>query len=1305
MKHVNLKFVEILMIIVCMLAASEVTGFAYNPDAGLSAASVKKFGRVENGSGSMAAKMARVRMPFIANKRQMDESVLFYANTFGGTVFVTREGKIVYSLPFREKEENAGKAPGEAPGLPGSDKIKKITKGVALREELVKGSVKRIRGEGAAATKVTFLKGRDPSKWKRDVGAYEMVSLGEVYDGVDVKLRAHGNNVEKLFFIRPGADPGAIRIRLEGAGGLKITDAGGLELETALGSVSFTAPAGRQEVDGTQRPVEVDYVVEGDAYGFKVGKYDGTRELVIDPLLASTFVGGGGYDEGRALALAPDGSVYAAGFTQSIGFPTTTGAYDEDFNGSRDIFVLKMDGDLTTILASTFMGGGDEDKCLAMALGPDGSVYIGGETLSDDYPTTPGALAEARDHDGMDAIISRLSGDLDTLLASTLLGGLEDDIIMALALDSGGSVYAAGSTASSSFPTTPDAYADALKAGSEAFVSKLDGGLATLSASTFLGGSGDDFAYALTLAPNGSVYVTGRTASRDFPATPGANGETYNGGTCDAFISRLNGDLTALLGATLLGGEEYDEASDAVMDPAGNIYVVGRTYSPDFPTTPGAYCKTPDALGNLFVSRLDGALATLSAATLLHGKTQILGNAVALGPHGSVYVSGSTYSREFPTTAHAYANAFNDYSDGFVTKLDPDLTSLSSSTFLGGDNFDYIWSLAVDPAGSAYVTGATRSMDYPTTPGAYESNPGAGWDLFVSKLDSDLSAAPYPPFIEVMEPDGADDRVNLVKTGTYTIRWEDRASGDGAVSLYYDTDDNGSDGALIVGGVAENDESDQYVWDVSALPEGVYYVYAALDDGVHPTAAAYSAGPVEIIHNEPPVIQVLAPDGTHSADLVFSIVWSDFDPDDAAAVSLYYDADDHGEDGSVIALAMNEDDETDQYAWDVSALPEGNYWVYAVIDDGINPPVVDYAAGPLTVHHPPRLTISLPSGGLVSRPGLGTFTYSLGAIAPLRAAPAPGHEFVEWTGDVATVADVHAAATTITMNGSYTIAAGFAKNQAPSIQVLAPDGAGDVVADSFVIGWSDSDPDDDASISLHHDTDNAGENGVLIADAIRENDGANQYTWDVSALPEGSYWVYAVINDGINPPVVDYSAGPLTVRHNCRLTISPPSNGLVGAPGPGTFTYSFGAVVPLTAAPAPGHVFIEWTGDASTIANVYDATTTITMRENSSVAAIFAINQAPAIQILAPDDAGDDADASFLIRWSDSDPDDDASISLYYDTDDAGRCGVLIVDAIRENDGADQYTWDLSMLPEGEYWVYAVIDDGANAPVVDYGAG
>ncbi|MCP4693525.1 MAG: hypothetical protein GY859_36150, partial [Desulfobacterales bacterium] len=283
--------------------------------------------------------------------------------------------------------------------------------------------------------------------------------------------------------------------------------------------------------------------------------------------------------------------------------------------------------------------------------------------------------------------------------------------------------------------------------------------------------------------------------------------------------------------------------------------------------------------------------------------------------------------------------------------------------------------------------------------------------------------------------------------------------------------------------------------------------------------------------NYAPTIQMYEPNGDDTADAVFFINWTDYDADDDAIVSLYYDTDGVGQDGVLIVTSIREN-AADGFSWDVSGLANDDYYVYAVIDDGVNPPVVDYSDGPLTVYHPPtyhELTITSTFGGSVTAPGEGAFVYLAGTTVQLVASPGAGPEFVNWTGDVSTVADVNAATTTITINGHYAIIANFAVNDPPTIQMYEPDG--DDAADAvFFINWTDYDADDDADVSLYYDTDGVGQDGVLIVASIKEN-AADGFSWDVSGLANGDYYVYAVIDDGVNPPVVDYSDGPLTVSH------------------------------------------------------------------------------------------------------------------------------------------------------------------------------
>lgn len=355
----------------------------------------------------VAKRMAWLSIPFIKNEGQIPtteegrEGVRFYAKTFGGAVFITKDGEIVYSLLKRTGD---GQSEDEGEG-----------EGIALKETLI-GNKKphagqcfdRDRalspeGEGESITRVSYFKGNDPSKWQTNISTYDMVSLGEVYDGIELKLKAYGNNVEKFFYVQPGAESKDIRLQIEGGKGLKINENGELEVETELGTVKFTKPIAYQEIEGKRVDVEVAYdleVVSDQAltpeltYAFNLGDYDKTKTLIIDPLLASTFIGGSGGDWSNwsnSITFDSSGNIYVTGVTWSSDYPITPGAYDTSFNGNGDVFVSKLNSTLTTLLASTFIGGSSYDYGNSIVLDSSDNVYVTGETSSSDYPTTPGA--------------------------------------------------------------------------------------------------------------------------------------------------------------------------------------------------------------------------------------------------------------------------------------------------------------------------------------------------------------------------------------------------------------------------------------------------------------------------------------------------------------------------------------------------------------------------------------------------------------------------------------------------------------------------------------------------------------------------------------------------------------------------------------------------------------------------------------------------------------------------------------------------------------------------------------------------
>ena len=800
-------------------------------------------------------KTAKLQMPFIANNGQTNGRVKFYANTFGGTVFVTKDGEIVYALPmvahasplvhydidknetgytgltgFSGKEgqcivhralctmyayctwnfpvyyseTNSPLKRGTHPLIPSREGIGVCnttpttrrdtercvpTTTVALKEQFVGAKVKTIQGEEKSITKVNYFKGNDSSKWKTDISTYDFVNLGEIYKGIELKLKAYGDNVEKLFYVKPGADPEQIKIKLSGiqpsgnppplspsgrgtggcpplagaggglgARGLWVNEHGELEVETELGTVKFTKPVAYQEINGKRVEVEAAYVIRdretspvkqtdtdnGHAsrtYGFTVASYDRTHDLIIDPLLASTFLGGSSGDYGYSLVLDKSGNVYVTGTAGSTDFPTTNGAYDTSSNGGN-VFVSKLNSGLTSLLASTYLGGTDGGSGgRSITLDTSGNVYVTGWTAgSTDFPTTNGAYDTSSNGGGI--FVSKFNSELTSLLASTLLG--ESGYGYSLALDTSGNVYVTGLTDSADFPTTSGAYDTSFNGSQyDVFISKLNSGLTSLLASTYLGGTYNEVGYSLALDTSGNVYVTGYTKSTGFPTTNGAYDTSYNGG--DAFVSKLDSGLTSLLASTYLGGSDNvgDECYSLALDTSGNVYVTGMTYSTDFPTTSEAYDTSYNGYGDVFVSKLDGGLTSLLASTFLGGTNgEDYGYYLVLDTSGNVYVTGKTESPDFPTTSGAYYTTRHFSFDVFVSKLNSGLTSLLSSTFLGGSSGDYGYSLALDTSGNVYVVGYAKSTDFPTTSGAYDTSNGGSEVVFVSKLDGNLSASP-----------------------------------------------------------------------------------------------------------------------------------------------------------------------------------------------------------------------------------------------------------------------------------------------------------------------------------------------------------------------------------------------------------------------------------------------------------------------------------------------------------------------------------------------------------------------------------
>jgi hypothetical protein len=580
------------------------------------------------------------------------------------------------------------------------------------------------------------------------------VELGEVWGGVGVTLRAAGETVEKIFTVSPGARVSAIRMHLAGASGVTVGANGRLVVRMGAHRLSFSAPMAFQERGGIRHAIPVTYLVSGSTYGFRLGRHDETRPVVIDPVLESSYVGGSEADRIDAITVLPaTGDVLVAGATLSTDLPGTAGGAHSASLGDADAFVARFDPTLSTLLQVTYLGGSGGDEILSIAVHPGtGQVYVGGVTSSPDFPGTAGG-AQPEFHGYPDGFVARLDPSLTRLYGATYFGGVYEDRVVAVAVHPAtGEIYAAGQTQSPDLSGV-EGGAQAAPAGSfDGFVARFDPRLSTLIQATYLGGQNPDYLRAMAIHPaTGDIYVAGQTMSpQDFPASEGGANVSPPGGNgnFDAFVSRLDPTLTQILQTTFIGGGGGDDILGLAVAPNGNLVVGGWTQSLDFPATSGAAQTTAGGGGDGvdgFVARFDASLTALLEATYVGGADDDYVDAIAVNPaNGDVYAVGQTYSEALPGISGGVDDVYGSGGDAFAARLDPGLTQIQT-TYLGGSDADVANAAALDPAnGELILAGATSSTGFPGAAsgarGAYAGGSAFGGDGFVSRLPASLRA-------------------------------------------------------------------------------------------------------------------------------------------------------------------------------------------------------------------------------------------------------------------------------------------------------------------------------------------------------------------------------------------------------------------------------------------------------------------------------------------------------------------------------------------------------------------------------------
>ncbi|MFL5804112.1 MAG: Calx-beta domain-containing protein, partial [Roseiflexaceae bacterium] len=625
---------------------------------------------------------SRLPLAFVPNRGMVDARARFLVHGGTGTLFFTPE-EVVLALP------DASAA--------------------------ISTTVARVRYEGAnphprlaAGNQLpgvaNFFVGNDPARWQADLPTYTGISYAALYNGIDLHYDGSEGKLKSTYIVAPGADPAQIRWRYVGAADLRVDSAGG-DLIVRMPSPSASrngrtlieqAPVAWQDINGRRVAISARYAVDSNGrVSFVLGNYDPTQPLLIDPILTySSYLGGAGGDDGQGIAVDASGNIFVAGSTRSSNFPTSASTFQSSRNGAQDAFVTKLNPSGSTVLYSTYLGGSLEDEAHAIAIDSSGMIYLTGETRSTNFP-------------------------MKNALDSTFGGGT------------------CGSNPCN-----------------DVFVTKLDpalSGSSQLKYSTYVGGNGEDIGFGVAADSSGNAFVTGLIAG-GLPI-PSKTFDSSYGGANDAFVIKLKTTVTSSgtgsnLYATYLGGTGDDQGNGIAIDSSGNVYVAGETASSGGSST-GYPTKNPYQPSNggsddVFVTKLNPnttGTSSLLYSTYLGGNADDDGNAIALDSSGNAYVTGFADSSNWPTVT-PWQSSKAGLKDVFLAKVNTaasGVPSLTYSTYIGGTNEDRGLAIARDSAGLIYLTGLTRSSDYPLE-NPVQASFGGGTCGTVSCTDSFVTA-------------------------------------------------------------------------------------------------------------------------------------------------------------------------------------------------------------------------------------------------------------------------------------------------------------------------------------------------------------------------------------------------------------------------------------------------------------------------------------------------------------------------------------------------------------------------------------
>ncbi|MCW3084963.1 MAG: repeat-containing protein [Bacteroidetes bacterium] len=711
---------------------------------------------------------------FAENKKQWNKDILYRAQLDGGLLFLEKNA-FVYNFYDKEtlRKNHLGK------NTSGKYNIRSHAFRMTFVNALptVQSSARQVTPDYC-----NYFIGKDKSKWAGNVQNFREINYEQLYPGVDLQVLGQENNVKYNFIVAPGGNTENIELFYEGLDKINLVK-GMLVMKTSINELVEQKPYAYQIINGQKVEVPCKFVLKNNTVHFKFpDDYDKTKELVIDPVLVFACSSGSTADNfGMTATYDSLGNLYSGGTCFDIGFPVTLGAYDQTFNGTpaygkTDVVITKYSSNGTSLLYSTYIGGATSTEIVtSLIVDAQDNLLLYGATGSSDFPVTSNAYDTTFNggillhfiyngsffDNGTDIYVAKLNATGSSLLASTYIGGSQNDgvnvnndsVLIAslgtyefpadslqynygdqyrgeIQVDPAGNCYIASSTRSGDFPIV-GGFDNTLGGKQDAVVFKLNPDFSTLIWSSYLGGSDNDAGYSLILNSAQEIYVTGGTRSSNFPTTAGAYHTTYGGGKADGYIAHINPSGTAILHATYIGTNNYDQSYFIQGDDNNDVYVFGQSLGA-MPVINAPYFN---ASAKQFVTKLDNTLTTvLFSTTVGRGSSQvdISPSAFLVDNCKNVYLSGwggkivppTTTTFSMPLTPDAYQSS-TDGHNFYLMVLSSGVSSLLYATYFGGaSSWEHVdgGTSRFDKKGIIYQSvcaGCGGNDDFPVTPGAW----------------------------------------------------------------------------------------------------------------------------------------------------------------------------------------------------------------------------------------------------------------------------------------------------------------------------------------------------------------------------------------------------------------------------------------------------------------------------------------------------------------------------------------------------------------------------------------------------------